>query len=47
MYQYNEQDQTLIEERVAQFRGQTQRFLNGELGTDEFRALRLMLPCSV
>ncbi len=42
MYQYNEQDQTLIEERVAQFRGQTQRFLNGELGADEFRALRLM-----
>lgn len=42
MYQYNEQDQTLIEERVAQFRGQTQRFLNGELGPDEFRALRLM-----
>jgi sulfite reductase (NADPH) hemoprotein beta-component len=42
MYQYNEQDQTLIEERVAQFRGQTQRFLTGELGTDEFRALRLM-----
>jgi len=42
MYQYNEQDQTLIEQRVTQFRGQTQRFLNGELGTDEFRALRLM-----
>ncbi len=42
MYQYNEQDQTLIEERVSQFRNQTQRFLNGELGTDEFRALRLM-----
>ena len=42
MYQYNELDQTLIEERVAQFRGQTERFLNGELGTDEFRALRLM-----
>ncbi len=42
MYQYNEQDQTLIEERVTQFRGQTQRFLNGELGADEFRALRLM-----
>ncbi len=42
MYQYNEKYQTLIEERVAQFRGQTQRFLNGELGTDEFRALRLM-----
>lgn len=42
MYQYNELDQTLIEERVAQFRDQTERFLNGELGTDEFRALRLM-----
>ena len=42
MYQYSEQDQTLIEERVTQFRGQTQRFLNSELGPDEFRALRLM-----
>ena len=42
MYQYNEQDQTLIEERVAQFRGQTQRFLKSELGEDEFRTLRLM-----
>ncbi|MEY4719071.1 MAG: hypothetical protein RL563_1689 [Pseudomonadota bacterium] len=42
MYQYNKQDQTLIEERVNQFRGQTTRFLNGELGADEFRALRLM-----
>lgn len=42
MYQYNQDDQTLIEQRVAQFRGQTQRFLNGELGADEFRALRLM-----
>ena len=42
MYQYNQDDQTLIEERVTQFRGQTQRFLNGELHPDEFRALRLM-----
>ena len=42
MYQYSKDDQTLIEERVTQFRGQTQRFLNGELGADEFRALRLM-----
>ncbi|OQW73356.1 MAG: sulfite reductase [Proteobacteria bacterium ST_bin11] len=42
MYQYNQQDQTLIEERVNEFRGQTQRFLNGELGPDQFRALRLM-----
>ncbi|WP_347988136.1 nitrite/sulfite reductase [Methylomonas sp. AM2-LC] len=42
MYQYTNDDQTLIEQRVLQFRGQTQRFLNGELGPDEFRALRLM-----
>lgn len=42
MYQYNEEDQTLINERVAQFRGQTQRFLNGELSADAFKALRLM-----
>ena len=42
MYQYNQQDQTLIEERVHQFRGQTERYLQGELGPDEFRALRLM-----
>jgi sulfite reductase (NADPH) hemoprotein beta-component len=42
MYQYNETDQTLIEERVAQYRGQTDRYLNGKIGEDEFRALRLM-----
>ncbi|MDD4914432.1 MAG: nitrite/sulfite reductase [Methylococcales bacterium] len=42
MYQYTDDDQTLIEERVAQFRGQTRRFLDGELGGEEFKALRLM-----
>ncbi|WP_427501047.1 nitrite/sulfite reductase [Methylomonas sp. MED-D] len=42
MYQYNQRDQTLIEERVRQFRGQTERFLNGELDPDQFRVLRLM-----
>ena len=42
MYQYNEDDQTIIDQRVAQYRGQTQRFLNGELSPDEFRTLRLM-----
>jgi sulfite reductase (NADPH) hemoprotein beta-component len=42
MYQYNEDDQTLIEQRVAQFRDQTERFLRGELHEDHFRALRLM-----
>lgn len=42
MYQYNEDDQTLIEERVAQFRRQTERYLAGELTEDQFRVLRLM-----
>jgi len=42
MYQYNENDQRLIEQRVAQFRRQTERFLAGELTDDQFRALRLM-----
>jgi sulfite reductase (NADPH) hemoprotein beta-component len=42
MYQYNDDDQTLVNERVSQYRGQTERYLNGELGEDEFRTLRLM-----
>ncbi|WP_031429418.1 nitrite/sulfite reductase [Methylomicrobium agile] len=41
MYQYNEQDQTLVEERAAQYRRQTEDFLKGELSEDQFRALRL------
>jgi len=42
MYQYNDDDQTLINERVTQYRGQTERYLKGEIGEDEFRTLRLM-----
>ncbi len=41
MYQYDEYDQRLVDQRVAQFRDQTRRFLAGELPEDEFRALRL------
>src|SRR5438309_2340364 len=41
MYQYDQIDKTLVNERVAQFRDQTQRFLNGQLSEDDFRALRL------
>jgi sulfite reductase (NADPH) hemoprotein beta-component len=41
MYQYNDLDQTLVEERAAQFRRQTKDFLKGELSEDQFRALRL------
>jgi sulfite reductase (NADPH) hemoprotein beta-component len=42
MYKYQPIDHTLVNERVAQFRGQTHRFLAGELSEDEFRPLRLM-----
>src|SRR6202049_3250094 len=41
MYRYDAMDKTLVNERVAQFRDQTRRFLNGELNDDEFRHLRL------
>jgi len=41
MYNYEEIDQRLVDERVAQFRDQTRRFLAGELTEDEFRPLRL------
>ena len=41
MYKYDELDQALVNERVAQFRDQTRRFLAGELSDEEFRPLRL------
>lgn len=41
MYQYDEYDQRLVDERVAQFADQTARYLAGELSEDEFRPLRL------
>src|SRR6201747_33076 len=41
MYRYDVVDKTLVDERVAQFRDQTRRFLAGELTEDEFRHLRL------
>src|SRR6187431_2553508 len=41
MYRYDPFDQRLVDERVAQFRDQTRRFLIGELSEDEFRPLRL------
>lgn len=42
MYQYDHFDQALVNERVAQFRDQTRRFLAGQLTEDQFRPLRLM-----
>ncbi|MFT5132460.1 MAG: sulfite reductase (NADPH) hemoprotein beta-component [Gammaproteobacteria bacterium] len=42
MYQYDQYDQTIVDERVEQFRDQTRRFLAGELSEEEYRTLRLM-----
>jgi sulfite reductase (NADPH) hemoprotein beta-component len=41
MYQYDELDQRLVDERVTQYRDQVRRRLAGELTEDEFRPLRL------
>ena len=36
MYQYDQYDQTQVNERAAQFREQTRRFLAGELTEDQY-----------
>ena len=41
MYRYDKLDQQIVDERVAQYRDQTRRYLAGELSEDEFRPLRL------
>ncbi|MCP4842004.1 MAG: nitrite/sulfite reductase [Halieaceae bacterium] len=41
MYVYDQHDQKIIDERVAQFRDQTKRYLAGELSEEEFLPLRL------
>jgi sulfite reductase (NADPH) hemoprotein beta-component len=41
MYQYDELDQAVVDQRVAEFRDQTRRHLAGELSEEEFRPLRL------
>ena len=42
MYRYDNYDQTLVNERVSEFRDQVKRRLSGELTEDEFKMLRLM-----
>ncbi len=42
MYQYDNYDQAMVDQRVAQYRDQTRRFLAGELTEEQFRPLRLM-----
>ena len=41
MYVYDEYDQKIVDERVAQYRDQTERYLAGTLGEAEFLPLRL------
>jgi sulfite reductase (NADPH) hemoprotein beta-component len=41
MYKYDAIDQALVDQRVAQFRDQVARRLNGSLAEEEFRPLRL------
>lgn len=41
MYKYDKIDQQLVNERVAQYRDQTHRYLAGELSEEEFRPIRL------
>jgi len=41
MYIYDDIDQQVLDQRVAQFRDQTRRFLAGQLHEDEYRPLRL------
>ena len=41
MYLYDPIDQRIVDERVAQYRDQTKRYLDGKLSEDEFRPLRL------
>lgn len=42
MYQYDNYDQAMVDQRVAQYRDQTRRYLAGELTEEQFRPLRLM-----
>ena len=42
MYKYNDFDESFVRSRVAQFRGQVERRIDGSLTEDEFKPLRLM-----
>ena len=42
MYVYNDFDEAFVRERVAQFRGQVARRIDGSLTEDEFKPFRLM-----
>ena len=42
MYRYDTYDQAMVDARVAEFRDQVERRLDGRLPEDQFRPLRLM-----
>ena len=42
MYQYDSLDTRLVRERIAQFRSQVARRIDGSLTEEEFKPLRLM-----
>jgi len=42
MYRYDEFDDAFVRQRLTQFRDQVARRLDGSLGEDEFKLLRLM-----
>lgn len=42
MYKYNDFDEAFVRERVAQFKGQVERRIDGSLTEDEFKPYRLM-----
>ena len=42
MYEYSDFDEAFVRNRVAQFRDQVARRLDGSLTEEEFRPLRLM-----
>ena len=42
MYRYDEFDHQMVTDRVAQFRGQVERRLSGEITENQFKPLRLM-----
>ncbi|MAJ08920.1 nitrite/sulfite reductase [Ponticaulis sp.] len=42
MYRYDEFDAQIVRERAAQFRGQVERRLSGDITEDQFKPLRLM-----
>ncbi|MCB1491995.1 MAG: nitrite/sulfite reductase, partial [Rhodobiaceae bacterium] len=42
MYRYDEFDEAMVRDRVAEFRDQVRRRIDGSLSEDEFKPLRLM-----